>query len=135
LTAPDGTQYYDGRQTLTAIHPDGSRLIWPLPQKALGTGKPTLLRTRDGRLFLLNEPGRVVRIRPTPDSVDPFKVEAVFTRGVPSDPTPLRIWLDPADRICIAHDQDRITVLFPLGRIPPAIAQKMRPEDFPPDEP
>jgi hypothetical protein len=62
-------------------------------------------------------------------------VEAVFTRGVPSDSTPLRIWLDPADRICIAHDQSRITILFPNGRIPPAIAQKMRPEDFPPDEP
>ena len=47
---------------------------------------------------------------------------------------PLRIWLDPADRICIAHGGNRITVLFPLGRIPPAIAEKMRPEDFPPDD-
>jgi len=135
LVTPDGTQYYDGRQTLTVIRPDGARLTWSLPKSALGTGKPTLLGTRDGRLFLFNEPGRVVRIRPTPDSDEPFTVEAVFTRGVPSDSTPLRIWLDPADRICIAHDQSRITILFPNGRIPPAIAQKMRPEDFPPDEP
>jgi hypothetical protein len=135
LSTPDGAQYYDGRQTLTVIHLDGSRLTWPLPQQAVGTAKPTLLRTRDGHLFLFNEPGRVVRIRPTPDSIEPFKIEAVFTRGVPSDPKPLRIWLDPADRICIAHDQNRITVLFPTGRISPAIAQMMRPEDFPPDEP
>jgi hypothetical protein len=27
-----------------------------------------------------------------------------------------------------------VTVFFPIGRIPPAIAQMMRPEDFPPDE-
>jgi hypothetical protein len=82
-------------------------------------------------LFLFNEPGRIVRIRPQPESEEPFTVEAVFTRTVPSDLAPLRIWLDPADRICFAHDKNRLTVLFPLGRIPPAIAEKMRPEDFP----
>jgi hypothetical protein len=134
LTLPDGTRYYDGRQSLKVVRPNGSILDWPLPQQAVGTGKPTLLRTRDGLLFLFNEPGRVVRIRETPDAESPLEFEAVFTRGIPSDADVARIWLDPADRICIAHGGNRITVLFPIGRIPPAIAEKMRPEDFPPDD-
>jgi hypothetical protein len=134
LTTPDGTRYYEGRQSLKVVHPDGSTLDWPLPAQAVGTGRPTLLRTRDGLLFLFNEPGRVVGIRETPNADPPLAFEAAFTRGIPSDTEVARIWLDPADRICIAHGGNRITVLFPLGRIPPAIAEKMRPEDFPPDD-
>jgi hypothetical protein len=134
LVTSDGTAYYDGRQSLKVAQPDGTIIDWPLPESAVGTAKPTLLRTRGDLLFLFNESGRIVRIRPTPEGDQPFVVEAVFTRQVPSDPSPQRIWLDPADRICIAHSQNRITVLFPIGRIPPSIAEKMRPEDFPPDD-
>jgi hypothetical protein len=111
------------------MRPDGSVLSWPLPPSAVGDAKPILLRTRDDLLFLFNAPGRIVRIRPTPDADQPFAVEAVFTRKVPSDPAPLRIWLDPDDRICIAHDQNRLTVLFPIGRIPQGIAMKMQGDD------
>jgi hypothetical protein len=134
LVARDGTRYYDGRQTLKVVRPDHATIDWSLPGAAVGTGKPTLLQTRDGLLFLFNEPGRVVRIRPTPDGDPPFEFEAAFTRGIPSDAEIARIWLDPSDRICIAHGGNRITVLFPNGRIPPAIAEKMRPEDFPPQD-
>ncbi|HEY7115073.1 MAG TPA: hypothetical protein VH475_00720 [Tepidisphaeraceae bacterium] len=134
LVLPDGTRFYDGRQSLKVVKPDGALIDWPLPQLAVGAGKPTLLRTREGLLFLFNEPGRVVRIRPTPGDDQPFVVDAVFTRQIPSDADPLRIWLDPADRICIAHGGNRITVLFPIGRVPPAIAEKMRPEDLALDE-
>ena len=122
LTTADGTRYLDGKSSLTVIRPDGRTIHWPLPENAVGTHDPVLLRTRENLLFLFNEPGRIVRIRPLGDS---FSVEAVFTRGVPSGDWPLRIWLDPADRICIAHDQTQITVLFPLGRIPPAISAMM----------
>ena len=134
LVGADGTRYYDGRQSLKVVRADHITIDWPLPEAAVGTGKPTLLQTKDGLLFLFNEPGRVVRIRPTPDGDAPFEYEATFTRGIPSDANVARIWLDPADRICIAHGGNRITVLFPNGRIPPAIAEKMRPEDFPPDD-
>lgn len=134
LVAADGTRYYDGRQALKVVRPDRPMVDWTLPEAAVGTGKPTLLQTKDGRLFLFNEPGRVVRVRPTPTGDAPFEYEATFTRGIPSDSNTARIWLDPADRICIAHGGNRITVLFPSGRIPPAIAEKMRPEDFPPDD-
>jgi hypothetical protein len=134
LVAADGTRYYDGRQALKVVRQDRSMVDWPLPEAAVGTGKPTLLQTKDGLLFLFNEPGRVVRIRPTTAGDAPFEYEATFTRGIPSDTNTTRIWLDPADRICIAHGGNRVTVLFPNGRIPPAIAEKMRPEDFPPDD-
>ena len=63
LVTPDGAAYYDGRQSLKVSQPDSTIIDWPLPQNAIGSGKPTLLRTRDNLLFLFNEPGRIVRIR------------------------------------------------------------------------
>ena len=131
LTTPDGMRYYDGRQSLNVVRADGSRVAWLLPELAVGAGRVTLLRNRENLLFLCNSPGRIVRLRPTPEEDQPFRVDAVFTRTVPADPNPLRIWLDPADRICIAHSGNCVTILFTIGRIPPAIAEKMRLEDFP----
>jgi hypothetical protein len=130
LVTPDGDRLFGGTDALKILRPDGTVVTWPLPTAAIGTARPILLRTRDHLLFLINAPGRIVRIRPTPDGAEPFAVESVFTRGVPSDANPLRVWLDPADRICYAHGT-RVTVLFTIGRIPPAIAEKMRPEEFP----
>lgn len=129
LTAPDGTRYFGGVESLSVIHPDGRSITWPLPQSAVGSARPVLLRTRDGVLFLINSPGRIIRINATPQGPQPFEVDAVFTRKVPSDPSPLRIWLDPAERICFAHDRGRITVLFTNGRISPEIARLMPVED------
>jgi hypothetical protein len=143
LLAPDSTAYYDGKESLRLVKPDGSIITWPLPSHAVGTlSKPTLLRTGDGLLFLFNEPGRILRIRANldPDTSDfregepPFQLEATFTRKVPNDATPLRIWLDPADRICIAHDQTHITMFFPLGRIPPALSSIMPVEELATEE-
>jgi hypothetical protein len=130
----DGTQYFDGKQSLNALRPDGTVVLWPLPVSAVGDGKVTLLQSKEGFLFLFNSPGRIVRIRPTPDEAEPFQVEATFTRQVPNDADPLRIWMDPANRICIAHG-NHVTILFPIGRISPGISEKMSPQDFPPDEP
>ena len=134
LITPDGTRYYDGRQTLKILKADGSLTSWPLPDKAIGTAKPTLLRTSDGLLFLFNEPARIVRLRENnaEDGGAPLEFETVFTRKVPTDASPLRIWLDPAERICIAHSGG-ITVFFATGRIPRSIAEKM-PADDTPDE-
>ena len=104
---------------------DGKETNWPLPAEAVGgKGDPTLLRTRDGLLFLFNQPGRVLRIRPTPDGPEPFTIEATFTRGIPNVTNPRRIWLDPAGRIAIAAP-NRLVLLFPQGFIPPAIRDMM----------
>jgi len=37
-------------------------------------------------------------------------------------------------RVQIHRDGNRVTVLFPSGRIPPAISEQMRAEDFVPEE-
>jgi hypothetical protein len=121
----DGTRYCDGRETLRVRKPDGSTITWPLPDQAVGSGDVWLLRAGHDRLFLFNEPGRVLRIKPTPEGPEPFELEATFTRRIPSVDHYQRVWLDPAGRIVIAHEGDTLSILFPTGTIPPAIARKI----------
>jgi hypothetical protein len=136
LTAPDGTRYYDGRQTLTTLSPGGDKTVWPLPGNAVGDGDVTLIRSAEGKLFLFNAPGRIVRIGPsTPaasaapasalDRPEPFKLEAIFSHKVPSDPHPARIWLDPAGRIDIAYGANHLAILFPTGQPPEDLEEKI----------
>ena len=124
LVDRDGGRWFDGRQSLHVIEPDGKVIDWPLPATAAGDGdfSPVLLRTNDGLLFLFNQPGRVVRIKRTPDGPQPFAVESVFTHRVPSSDAIRRIWLDPAGRIVIAYENNRLAIMFPGGRIPTLIA-------------
>ncbi len=124
LVAADGTRYYDGLTTLTVLRRDQAPVVWPLPPTAVGDGPATLLQSRDGRLFLFNAAGRVVRIHATPDSPEPFALDAVFTHGIPDSDHPTRIWLDPAGRIVFSDGKD-LWVMFPTGRIPPDIREKM----------
>lgn len=124
LADADGNYYYDGRTSLKVLRRDGSVLVWQLPPTATGGEDVHLVRTKDGLLFLFNQPGRVLRIRPTPDGAEPFVVDAVFTRKIPNSP-PTRIWVDPFDRIIIAHEGTKLAILFPQGYIPPAIANLM----------
>jgi hypothetical protein len=79
----------------------------------------------EDRFFLFNEPGRVLRLKRTPDGPEPFRLEATFTRNIPSSDSAARIWLDPAGRIVIAHNGDTLTILFPSGQVPPDIAKLM----------
>jgi hypothetical protein len=94
--------------------------------------RPWLVMDHDGRLFLFNEPGRLLRIRPTPGAVEPFKVESTFAHRIPNG-EPSRLWVDPAGRIIIAHDGNQLAICFPAGTIPAAIADKM-PADARDDE-
>jgi hypothetical protein len=131
----DGTRYHDGRTHLRVVAPNGKRTDWPLPPAATGTGvggKVYLVRARDGNLFLFNQPGRVVRIRPTPEGDEPYTVDATFTRKIPAADAFTRVWLDPAGRIVVAHD-NRLAILFPGGFIPPSIVNLIGDADL--DEP
>lgn len=120
----DGNRYFGGLTDLSVVSKDGSQIDWPLPGAAVGEGPATLIRTNDGKLFLFNQAGRVLRIARTPSGLGPFKLEATFTHKIPSMDHPNRIWLDPAGRIIMAWDK-QLTILFPTGYIPPAIAEKM----------
>ncbi|MGE5610430.1 MAG: hypothetical protein ACM359_14355, partial [Bacillota bacterium] len=129
LVDSDGTYYFDGRKSLVAAKADGRLLRWPLPAQVVGEGDVFLVRTRDGLLFLFNQPGRVVRIRPTPGAPEPFALDAVFTDKIPKAEHPTRIWLDPFGRIDVAFDQNKLAILFPQGYIPPAMASLIPAED------
>lgn len=127
LVEPDGTTWFDGALTLTVVRPDGNIIAWPLPELADGQSPATLMKTPDGLLFLANRPGRILRIRPRDAGDaggDPFILEATFLKNIPADDV-RRIWLDPAGRICIAHGDSGLTLLFPQGRIPPHITKLM----------
>jgi hypothetical protein len=130
LVDKDGTRYYDGRETLRRVDPSGHETVWPLPPEAVGSGEVTLLNTGEYGLFLFNQPGRVLRIKPTPDKPEPFKLEATFTKRIPNDDHPHRIWLDPAGRIIIAYGDHELAICFPAGRIPREIATKMTAADL-----
>ena len=81
------------------------------------------MQTPDGLLFLFNQPGRLLRIRPTPDLNEPFKLEATFTRDIPNADHPARVWLDPAGRIDFVTDGNVLTIAFQAGIIPKEIRQ------------
>jgi hypothetical protein len=129
LIAPDGTRYFDGLTELRVIQLDGKQIDWPLPAVANGTGKVHLVQTSDGKLFLFNQPGRVLRIATTPDGPEPFKLEATFTHNIPYAANPTRIWVDPAGRIIMDAD-NRLALLFASGFIPRAISEKMLDSDL-----
>ena len=120
----DGTRYYDGLNTLRIVDPKGNERIWPLPPIAVGEGPATLIHAREGHYFLFNQHGRVLRLRATPEEAEPFRIDATFTKHIPTVDHPTRIWLDPADRIIMAWGS-QLAILFPRGYIPPAIAEKM----------
>ena len=123
LTTPDGTRYFGGLTDLRVAQPNGKSIAWPLPDIANGAGPVWLVRDHGGKLFLFNQPGRVLRIAPTPHGPQPFKLEATFTRNIPSGKL-TRVWLDPAGRIDITWG-NRLAILFPDGYIPREILQKI----------
>lgn len=126
LVCADGTKYFDGRDQLVQVAPSGTITRWPLPPLATGSlEKPRLIRTADGLLFLYNQPGRLLRIRPTPAAPEPFELQATFTHAIPSTDRVARMWLDRAGRIVFAYDDHYLTILFPSGHIPRPIATLM----------
>src|SRR5262249_25155304 len=129
LTDADGTRYFDGKTSLIVIDKSGQRIDWTLPAVASGQGDVHLFRTSDGLLFLFNEPGRVLRIKRTPKESEPFTIEATFTHDVPNAQNLQRVWLDPAGRIVIAYEGSKLAILFPSGRVPPAISEMMPASD------
>lgn len=86
-----------------------------LPELEACVGEPTLVLVPDGKLFLFNRPGRVVRFSPTKEGS--FRMDTVFRTEIPEEDV-RRIWVDPFGRICIAHGTGGMKVLFPEGRIP-----------------
>lgn len=131
LRDTDGNTYFDGRESLKIVRKDGTFDRLPLTgvQRGGDDYAPALIRTRNGRFFLFNQPGRVLRLRATPDEAAPFAVEATFAHRIPNVP-PTRIWLDPFNRIIIAHGDNALALLFPDGYIPTETLALIPPGDL-----
>jgi hypothetical protein len=69
------------------------------------------------RVFLFNQPGRMLRLKPTPRGPEPFVLDATFSRGIPNTEDLTRMWLDPHGRICMTWNGRSLAVLFPEGYI------------------
>jgi hypothetical protein len=119
LVDKEGNTFTDGLETLNVVRKDGSRHVWPLPPEAVGSGaidSAAVLMEADGKLFLANQPGRLLRISLDWNNPEPLKLEAVFTRHIPATDV-RRIWKDPVGRIIYASGGFRLSVCFPEGRI------------------
>ena len=124
LTDGDGTRYFGGATSLRTLATSGADQTYPLPAKAQGSATDAaLLRAADGCLYLFNQPGRVVRLMLDPKA-ERVVIEGLFTEGIPNAGVE-QIWLDPAGRIAVAHAGNRLTLLFPAGRVPPALRTLM----------
>jgi len=131
LTDRAGRKIFNGTQSLKIVPTTGPARTLSLPAIATGNDPVTLIEAADKKLFLFNQPGRVLRLSPL-DGPD-VNVEATFTRNIPNG-EPVRIWLDPAGRICMVIE-DSIAVMFPSGAIPHQIATKMSGAELQANEP
>lgn len=87
-----------------------------------------VLRVSPTVLFLFDRPGRALRMTKPKDADatgKKFSLDATFTEFIPATGV-RRVWLDPFGRICIAHDANKVTILFPEGRIPPELQNLVR---------
>jgi hypothetical protein len=127
-TGPDGSTYADGTSKLVFRGKAGTETTLPLPVEAAGQPPVHLAVLADREtLLLMNTPGRIVRLKRGHDGQ--LTVEATFTNKVPNGPI-RRFWLDPAGRLCVAHDASSLTVLFPAGVVPSQIRRMMPMEEL-----
>ena len=124
-TGPDGETYLGGITELRVRAKDGTETTWPLPPEAAGSGVARAVVDAKGRLFLFNRPGRVVRIERAKEADEPFQVVGVFDKSQLPSATPRRVWMDPAGRLCALYFDDSVAVMWPDGRVPPAMREKM----------
>jgi hypothetical protein len=123
-TGPSGT-WYGGQTELRVVNDDGET-VHTLPDAATGTlDHPRVfeLPGEPKRLALVNEPGRVVRLRLNDDGE--LVEDGIFTRGVPNLTTPDQLWLDPAGRLVWAFDGNQLVIAFPTGDVPMSIMNMM----------
>jgi hypothetical protein len=131
-TDAQGSRYFDGQTTLTVVSPTGRRHVWPLPADCLSTSlqSPWLVGDHEGHLYLFNNPGSIIRLRPTPTAAQPFGVEAIFNKNIPPFQDIRRVWLDPAGRIAVAYEQSHLAIIFPGGQVPPELNDKILTQDL-----
>lgn len=116
---PRGATFFSNRATLALRTPDGKVIL-----KARPAGMPNIDLAGaffGDQLYLLHPQGKLTRLKVDMRAIEPFSVDAIFTSNIPSAAQVNRMWVDPAGRICIAADEDRIIIIFTGRKIPQAI--------------
>jgi hypothetical protein len=118
-----------GRESSWLLPP---HLVGLVPERTAQNLSPQIFETEDGRILLVNAPGRVIRLKrvsqddssnatnadaPKKPDKQPFKVEAVFAGNLPVSAI-RRVWLDPAGRLVFASGTGQLHIAFPGGHIP-----------------
>ncbi|GEM_PF-6265188 len=114
-----GSTFLSNRGKLAIRTPDGKVLMQTRPAGLPNTDLAGAY-CRD-RLYLLHPQGKLSRLKVDAKNTEPFSIDAVFTNDVPAASHASRMWVDPAGRICIAADDDRIIIIFAGRKIPQAI--------------
>ena len=127
-TLPDGTLISGGRTDVVFRRPGASDFTLELPAGQQATVPVAMAAAAgDGKLFLFNSAGRIIRIGRKVGTGE-WKIEGIFEKGMPRTVTPTRLWADPAGRLCLTWEGNGLAIMFPNGRIPPAILDLM-PQD------
>lgn len=94
------------------------------PRDTSTQGPPLgVVQTSPTRTFVIRA-GEVARFS-RPDANSPWARDATFTEQIPTHGF-RRVWLDPFGRICVAHGDSELTLLFPTGVIPRELAALVR---------
>jgi hypothetical protein len=130
LIGADGTQYGDGRESITITPAGGKPRIVALPADCTDSEdiRPWLVRSDDGHFFLFNASDQIVRLRTDSNTGLPT-IDAIFRKSLPMIRNIQRVWIDPAGRIDVAYDQTHLVVIFPTGQIPAAISDQVLEQD------
>lgn len=128
VTLADGTVVRGGKTEVVFSRPGFEDFTLPLTASLEGK-LPVVLAAavNDQRVFLFNAAGRMIRLGREAGARQ-WRIEGAFDKGVPNIVNPGRLWVDPAGRLCMTWDGNSLALMFPAGRLPPAIADLM-PQD------
>jgi hypothetical protein len=116
---PKGTTFFSNRAMLALRTPEGKVIRQARPA---GVPNADLAGAYCGdRLYLLHPQGKLSRLKVDMRAIEPFSVDAIFSNDIPSVAEVSRMWVDPAGRICITADEDRVIIIFTGKKIPQAI--------------
>ncbi len=127
LITSDGARIYLGSDTIRIIRLDAAGAIAldrtsTLAPAALPSAQwktPRLFEATPTRFLLFATPGQISCL--DLDDTGAFSLATVFTRNVPHTTAPIRLWKDPAGRIVLVYDVNKMLLMFPDGEIPRAL--------------
>lgn len=113
---PNGSTVWTGGEFLELENPDGTRTRQRRPEDLPADVIDGVYHRN--HVYLLHPQGRLSRLKAEPMQPQPLTVDAVFSDNIPEIQGILRMWVDPAERICIATSDGRLVVIFADAQMP-----------------